>query len=130
MSNFQANSANWTPSSNNANTGVGGYGSCCAEMDIWEANSVSTAVTPHSADPVTQNRCTGNDCGGTYSTPRYGGNTDPDGCDFNTYRNGNTTFYGPGKTVDTSSVFTVVTQFITDDGTSSGSLSEIKRFYV
>jgi cellulose 1,4-beta-cellobiosidase len=43
---------------------------------------------------------------------------------------GNTTFFGPDKTVDTNSVFTVVTQFITDDGTSSGTLSEIKRFYV
>lgn len=41
---------------------------------------------------------------------------------------GNTTFYGPGKTIDTTKVFTVVTQFITSDGTSSGSLSEIKRF--
>jgi cellulose 1,4-beta-cellobiosidase len=47
--------------------------------------------------------------------------------DFNSYRLGNTSFYGPGKTVDTSKVFTVVTQFLTD---SSGNLNEIKRFYV
>jgi cellulose 1,4-beta-cellobiosidase len=33
-------------------------------------------------------------------------------------------------TVDTTSVFTVVTQFLTSDGTSSGTLNEIKRFYV
>jgi len=33
-------------------------------------------------------------------------------------------------TVDTGSKFTVVTQFITDDGTTSGTLSEIRRFYV
>jgi len=99
-------------------------------MDIWEANSVSTAFTPHSADTVGQTRCTGEACGGTYSTDRYGGTTDPDGCDFNSYRMGNTTFYGPGKTVDTSKVFTVVTQFITADGTATGTLSEIKRFYV
>lgn len=39
-------------------------------------------------------------------------------------------FYGKGLTVDTGSKFTVVTQFITSDGTSSGTLSEIKRFYV
>jgi cellulose 1,4-beta-cellobiosidase len=32
--------------------------------------------------------------------------------------------------VDTTSPFTVVTQFVTDDGTSSGTLAEIKRFYV
>jgi cellulose 1,4-beta-cellobiosidase len=120
----------WVPSSNNANTGTGNHGSCCAEMDIWEANSISTAVTPHSADIVTQNMCTGNACGGAASSNRYGGNTDPDGCDFNSYRMGNTSFYGPGMTVDTNSVFTVVTQFLTDTGTPSGTMNEIKRFYV
>lgn len=74
--------------------------------------------------------CLGNACGGTYSTDRYGGTCDPDGCDFNSYRQGDHTFYGPGMTVDTNSVFTVVTQFLTTDGTSSGTLNEIKRFYV
>jgi cellulose 1,4-beta-cellobiosidase len=43
---------------------------------------------------------------------------------------GNESFYGPGKIVDSSSPVTVVTQFITADGTNSGPLSEIKRFYV
>lgn len=33
---------------------------------------------------------------------------------------GNHSFYGPGKIVDTASKFTVVTQFITADGTDSG----------
>jgi len=33
-------------------------------------------------------------------------------------------------TVDTTKVFTVVTQFLTSDGTATGTLSEIKRFYV
>jgi len=37
---------------------------------------------------------------------------------------GDTSFYGKGLTVDTSSVFTVVTQFI------GNPLTEIKRFYV
>ena len=37
---------------------------------------------------------------------------------------GDTTFYGKGLTVDTSKVFTVVTQFIGDP------LTEIKRYYV
>jgi len=99
-------------------------------MDIWEANSISAAYTPHSADTAQQTMCLGNACGGTYSTPRYGGTTDPDGCDFNSYRMGDKTFYGPGLTVDTNSVFTVVTQFLTADGTSTGTISEIKRFYV
>jgi cellulose 1,4-beta-cellobiosidase len=43
---------------------------------------------------------------------------------------GDTTFYGKGLTIDTGSKFTVVTQFITNDGTSTGTLSEIRRFYV
>lgn len=70
--------------------------------------------------------CEGDECGGTYSSDRYAGECDPDGCDFNSYRQGNTTFYGKGLTVDTSSVFTVVTQFIE----TSGVLSEIRRYYV
>ena len=100
-------------------------------MDIWEANSISSAFTAHpcSVDGLTV--CNGTSCGGTDSpTDRYGSVCDPDGCDFNAYRVGQTSFYGPGMTVDTSSPFTVVTQFITSDGTSSGTLSEIRRLYV
>ena len=43
---------------------------------------------------------------------------------------GNTTFYGPDMIVDTTQKITVVTQFLTSDGTDSGTLSEIRRFYV
>ncbi|KAJ5227633.1 uncharacterized protein N7469_007639 [Penicillium citrinum] len=125
-----ANVEGWEPSDNDANSGVGNYGSCCAEMDIWEANSISTAFTPHPCDTPTQTKCEKDTCGGTYSSDRYSGTCDPDGCDFNPYRMGDTSFYGPGKTVDTKSPFTVVTQFITDTGTSSGTLTEIKRLYV
>jgi cellulose 1,4-beta-cellobiosidase len=96
-------------------------------MDIWEANSVSTAYTPHPCTTVGQHRCEGDGCGGTYSSDRYGGTCDPDGCDFNSYRQGVKDFYGPGMTVDTKSKFTVVTQFLTGP---SGTLNEIKRFYV
>lgn len=166
--NGQANVEGWTPSDNDANSGVGNLGSCCAgktlpsfpytlhsnglvsEMDIWEANSISTAYTPHPCTNNAQHSCNGDACGGTYSADRYAGDCDPDGCDFNSYRQGNTSFYGPGKTVDTNSKITVcrrlsappppclplisslqvVTQFITDSGTASGTLKEIKRFYV
>jgi cellulose 1,4-beta-cellobiosidase len=97
-------------------------------MDIWEANDISTAYTPHPCTNNAQHSCEGNACGGTYSDDRYGGDCDPDGCDFNSYRQGNQTFYGPGSefTVDTSRKLTVVTQFIGE----GGSLTEIKRFYV
>lgn len=50
--------------------------------------------------------------------------------DFSPYRMGNESLFGPDKIVDTSKKTTVVTQFITHDGTDSGTLSEIKRFYV
>lgn len=72
--------------------------------------------------------CDGDACGGTYSGAdnRYLSECDPDGCDFNSYRQGDTTFYGKGLTVDTSKVFTVVTQFIE----TAGALSEIRRYYV
>ncbi|KAF5860987.1 hypothetical protein ETB97_000815 [Aspergillus alliaceus] len=126
----QANVEGWEPSSNNANTGTGNHGSCCAELDIWESNSISQALTPHPCDTPTNTLCTGNACGGTYSEDRYGGTCDPDGCDYNPYRVGNTSFYGPGKTLDTNKPMTVVTQFITNDGTATGTLTEIKRFYV
>ncbi|KKK13091.1 hypothetical protein P175DRAFT_0532234 [Aspergillus ochraceoroseus IBT 24754] len=124
--NGMANVEDWTPSNNDPNTGVGGMGACCPEMDIWEANSISSAYTPHPCDAVKQTMCKGDKCGGTYSSDRYAGPCDPDGCDFNAYRMGNTSFYGPGKMVDTKSKFTVVTQFVAN----GGSLSEIKRFYV
>ncbi|KAK3349419.1 glycoside hydrolase [Lasiosphaeria hispida] len=125
--NGEANVEGWNESSNDENAGVGNYGSCCTEMDIWEANSISTAYTPHPCSTVGQHRCKGDECGGTYSAERYSGTCDPDGCDFNSYRQGDRSFYGPGMTVDTKKKMTVVTQFLKG---SNGVLSEIKRFYV
>jgi len=124
-----ANVEGWVADSNSANSGTGNLGSCCNEMDIWEANSISAAYTPHPCTVDGQYKCTaGTDCGG--ADDRYGSVCDPDGCDFNSYRMGDQTFYGKGMTVDTSSKFTVVTQFITADNTTSGALSEIRRLYV
>lgn len=125
-----ANIAGWEPDSNSANSGTGNYGSCCAEIDIWEGNSISQALTPHPCTTPTNTLCTGNACGGTYSTTRYAGTCDPDGCDFNPYRMGNLDFWGPGMTIDSTKPVQVITQFITDDGTDTGTLSEVKRFYV
>ncbi|KAF2205491.1 exoglucanase-like protein 1 precursor [Delitschia confertaspora ATCC 74209] len=122
--NGEANSDGWVPSDNDKNAGSGKYGSCCPEMDIWEANSISTAYTPHPCSVSGQTRCTGTDCGD--ANERYNGVCDKDGCDFNSYRMGVKDFYGPGMTIDTTKKFTVVTQFIG----SGSSLSDIKRFYV
>merc|ERR1712045_410301 len=63
---------------------------------------------------------------------RYQGLCDKDGCDFNSFRNGVKDFFGEGPNfaVDSSKPLTIVTQWITEDGTDEGDLSEIRRLYV
>lgn len=97
-------------------------------MDVWEANSMATAYTPHPCTVSGPTRCEGTQCGD--GSDRHNGICDKDGCDFNSYRMGNQTFYGKGATVNTNSKFTVVTQFITADNTATGALKEIRRLYV
>jgi len=97
------------------------YGSCCSEMDIWEANKMAAAFTPHPAKGQGPFRCRDDTCKGVTSTG---------GCDFNNYRMNNSTFLGPNMIVDTTRPFTVVTQFISSDGTDNGDLQEIKRIYI
>lgn len=80
-------------------------GYCCNEMDILEANSKATAMTPHP--------CKGNTC-------------DSGGCGYNPYASGQHDFYGVSKTVDTSKPFTVVTRF----AATGGVLSQITRSYI
>jgi len=119
--NGEANTLSW-------GSGQGLYGTCCTEMDIWESNSQASAYTPHVCTVKGQTRCSGVQCGSNQS--RYDGVCDQDGCDFNSYRMGNKQFIGQGSQVNTNQPFTVVTQFITSDGTDNGVLSEIRRFYV
>jgi cellulose 1,4-beta-cellobiosidase len=123
--NGQANVQGWVGSTNDTNAGEGNLGTCCPEMDIWEANSISAAYTPHPCQNAGQQSCSGTACGGTTSSGRYGSECDPDGCDFNSYRQGNKGFYGPSGTgVNTKTKFTVTTQFI------GNPVTEIRRFYV
>ncbi|TPX47517.1 hypothetical protein SeMB42_g02264 [Synchytrium endobioticum] len=86
---------------------AGGSATPCVEMDIWEGNSISTSTTAHP--------CKGGTC---------------EQCHYNPFREKFTSFYGPGKTVDSTKKITVITQFITSDGTDKGSLTEIKRLYI
>lgn len=127
-----ANVDGWKPSDNDANSGKGKLGACCNEMDIWEANSQATSYTPHTCDTVGHQTCEGLDCGDNDSGDRYDGVCDKDGCDLNPWRLGDQQFYGEGSgfEVDTTKPMTVVTQFITDDGTDNGELSEIRRIFV
>ncbi|TFK60615.1 cellobiohydrolase I-I [Pluteus cervinus] len=125
--NGEANVAGWGGSPNDTNAGTGSWGACCNEMDIWEANSAAAAYTPHPCSVSGISRCEGPACSGA---DRYATVCDPDGCDFNSYRMGDPSFYGPGKTVDTNSKFTVITQFLTNNNSTTGTLSEIRRLYV
>lgn len=120
--NGQANSEGWK-------NGAGKFGTCCSEMDIWEANSDAEAYTSHPCTVNGQHKCEGQECG---DSDRYGGVCDRDGCDLNPYRVGVKDFFGKGSNfkVDTTKPVTVVTQFITTDGTDNGDLKEIKRFFV
>jgi cellulose 1,4-beta-cellobiosidase len=126
----EANSKNWQPSASDVNAGKGHYGSCCAEMDIWEANKESSAFTAHPCAFSGDLRCEGKDCGDNDLGQRFQGVCDKDGCDINPFRHGVEDFFGPGKKVDTNKPFTVVTQFLTSDNTDNGDLVEIKRFFV
>ncbi|KAJ8696055.1 hypothetical protein PTI98_005953 [Pleurotus ostreatus] len=114
---FQANILDWAPSSTDSNAGNGRYGACCAEMDIWEANSEATAYTPHVCRDQGLYCSSGNDCGD--GNNRYGGVCDKDGCDLNSYRMGDKNFLGRGKTVDTTKKVTVVTQTVSCTRTHS-----------
>ncbi|KAJ5212531.1 uncharacterized protein N7498_004177 [Penicillium cinerascens] len=98
-------------------------GACCNEMDLWEANAVSTGYTAHACNISRLYECSGDECGSE-------GVCDKSGCGFNPYALGDHDYYGYRKVVDTSKRFTVVTQFVTDDGSEGGSLREIRRLYV
>jgi cellulose 1,4-beta-cellobiosidase len=96
------------------------YGSCCFEFDIWEGNVGATQIAPH---PCLLD-------GPAYACAGDCHKCDTDGCGWNPYALGGKTFYGPKMTVDTNTKFTVVTQFITDSGTDTGNLKEVRRLYV
>jgi len=127
--NGEANMEGWNPESNPP---LGSYGVCCAEMDIWEANSRATAYTPHPCSITGAHACKGVECGDNTADQRYQGVCDKDGCDFNSYRMGDKLFYGRHSDfkVDAARPLQVVTQFITSDGTDAGDLVEIRRYYV
>ncbi|TYZ59492.1 hypothetical protein PybrP1_010097, partial [[Pythium] brassicae (nom. inval.)] len=129
--NGEANVLDWKPNGSDKNSGGGRYGACCMEMDIWEANSMSNAYTTHPCSNEELFRCGSPTECGAGSGNRYTSSCDKDGCDFNPFRVGNKTFYGPGAsfTIDTTKPFTVVTQFITSDKTANGDLVEIKRLF-
>merc|ERR1712157_397342 len=84
------------------NCGTGDMGACCAEMDLWEGNMMSTAFTAHPATNPGLHVCDGDSECGSQEGDRYIAPTDRDGCDMNEYQ-----FHAP-----------------------SGELEEIKQYYI
>ncbi|KAL8382029.1 hypothetical protein RB595_006014 [Gaeumannomyces hyphopodioides] len=86
-----------------------GTGSCCNEMDIWEANSRANHIAPHPCNQTALYECEGEECG-------FEGVCDKNGCAWNPYRIDQPYYYGNNDTfkVDASKPMTVVTQFPAD----------------
>jgi cellulose 1,4-beta-cellobiosidase len=128
--NGEANMEGWKPSDTDPNAGAGKYGTCCTEIDIWEANKMSMAYTMHSCSVDGQTRCEGTDCGDD-GDDRFKGVCDKNGCDINSHRLGVHNFWGPGSDfqIDSTKPVQVTTQFITNDGSDHGKLTEVKQFY-
>lgn len=75
------------------------HGSCCAEMDIWEANNKATSYTAHPCkiDTAGPYICEGVDCADSGSGNELKGLCDKAGCDINPFRDGDTDFWGEGE---------------------------------
>jgi len=128
--NGKANSEGWTPNTDDPynNSGEGDMGACCAEMDLWEANKIATAFTPHPAANPGLTVCMKDEECGRQDGDRFISPTDRDGCDLNAWRMGDQTFYGPGSQfqINTLQPFQVVTRFHAPNGPLIG----IEQFYV
>lgn len=121
----QANVKDWTATS--VQHGGGHDGGCCGEVDLFEGNIYAASFSAHLCSTTDPTRCENDDCGVPDPWLPSTSFCDADGCDWNSCRLGNTSFYGPGGFLDTTKSFTVVTRFITDDGTDNGNLVEMFR---
>lgn len=90
----------------------------------------SATYTTHGCNVDGYYLCHGVECGD--GDDRFNGVCDKNGCEFGSNLLNDRFFYGANDsyTVDSRKPFTIVTQFFTADGTDSGDLSEINRYYV
>ena len=106
----------------------------CSEMDVLEANTVAQQYTTHACTDACASYNPAPGCKGRKGTPSNV--CDQNGCGMNPFRygpgttynneNNNLDWYGPGKTLDSTQPFTVVTQF--HESATKG-LDNITRFY-
>jgi hypothetical protein len=132
-----------TPNEGGAEAGTGYCdaqavgGTFCSEMDVLEANTGAQQFTTHACVDACASHTNVTECKGTGSPATV---CDQNGCGLNPFRYGpgttyntetnNGGWYGAGKTLDSGSRFTVVTQFRTVGDSAAGQLSNITRFYV
>jgi cellulose 1,4-beta-cellobiosidase len=92
--------------------------------------SWANAYTTHGCTIDGYYLCTGTECGD--GGDRYSGVCDKDGCGYNNFKLNDHFFYGANDSyvIDTRRPFTVVTQFVTADGSDTGDLVDIRRIYV
>ncbi|KAG9254271.1 endoglucanase EG-1 [Emericellopsis atlantica] len=99
---------------------IEGYGACCNEMDIFEANSRAVHVAPHPCNITGLVECEGAEC-------EADGICDKSGCAYNAWRFDNEEHYGLGLEVDTTRPFTVISQYPADE---NGVLTGFHRMYI
>ena len=120
------------PSETDDNACSGQYGTCCTEIDLWEANRISAAFTTHTCTTKgdTPGMCHGTKCDDS-GEDRSSGVCGKNSCDIQAWRFGVRNFYGPRDRfkVNSAKPVTVTTQFLTDDGTGSGTINKFKQFY-
>eukprot|EP00442_Polarella_glacialis_P058969 CAMPEP_0115151884 /NCGR_PEP_ID=MMETSP0227-20121206/65852_1 /TAXON_ID=89957 /ORGANISM="Polarella glacialis, Strain CCMP 1383" /LENGTH=581 /DNA_ID=CAMNT_0002562429 /DNA_START=55 /DNA_END=1800 /DNA_ORIENTATION=- len=96
--------------------------SCCPEMDLFEANRFTTAMTAHPCKLASGHVCD------TSVNPDCQASCDKEGADVNPFR-----FGGPGNALfellDLTKPVRVRTFFQTDDGSSTGKLVAIEQVF-
>jgi len=106
------------------------YGACCAEMAVWEANSAAATIAARPCAVKGPKKCKAEECGSGEAPDKSV--CAKQGCGVSHFHMGHEKFYGhgPSFSVNTGRPFTVVTQFLTNDGSDHGELAEVRRLYV
>ena len=120
--NGKANVVDWSSADEK-----GKNGNCCAQFSIFDGNMISSSMSAHPCKLDVDSVCDNETCDN-----RYESFCDKDGCDLNSYRGGNTTFYGPGSyPIDSTKKMTIVTQFRTKNNkTFDDPMVEMTRIFI
>jgi len=118
----EANMLDWDLDAN-----MGRYGHCCHELRLWRANAQDASLSMHPCSFDGAARCEGGACGSDASRSLCEGEG---GCELPAQGGSGDDLFGDGGFVDTTRPFTVVTRFLTDDGSDKGQLSAVQRLFV